>query len=183
MNAKQKLILGLLSLVVLVLLIAVGNRYYSFNDLRTLVDPGFKTFADEVVVDNSAIEEVISWSAFSKLNPNVQLLARAIYSEARGEPYIGQVAVGAVILNRVKSKSFPNTIAGVIYQPWAFSAVHDGQINLKPDWSAVKAAYDALSGWDPTGGALFYWNPAKAISRWVWSRPIITRIGKHVFAR
>ncbi|HHY91686.1 MAG TPA: spore cortex-lytic enzyme, partial [Clostridiales bacterium] len=109
------------------------------------------------------------------------LLAKAITGEARGEPYIGQVAVGAVILNRVKSPSFPNTIAGVIYQPGAFTAVSDGQINLPPDPSCLKAAHDALNGWDPTGGCLYYWNPATATSKWIWSRKVVRKIGKHWF--
>lgn len=114
---------------------------------------------------------------------DVGALARIIYGEARGEPYIGQVAVGAVVLNRVEHPSFPNSIAGVIFQPGAFDAVSDGQYWLNPDAEAAKAARDALSGWDPTWGALYYWNPATATSRWIWSRPIQLRIGKHVFAR
>jgi len=111
----------------------------------------------------------------------VTLLARAIHGEARGEPYIGQVAVGAVILNRVKSPLFPNTIAGVIYQPGAFTAVSDGQINLPPSETSYKAARDALNGWDPTYGALYYWNPATATSKWIWSRQVRLKIGKHWF--
>ncbi|NLJ88549.1 MAG: spore cortex-lytic enzyme [Epulopiscium sp.] len=114
---------------------------------------------------------------------NVYILAAAIHGEARGEPYEGKVAVGAVIMNRVRHSSFPNTIAGVIYQPGAFDAVADGQINLTPDDSAFKAARDALNGWDPSGGAIYYWNPATATSSWIWSRPIIKQIGKHVFAK
>lgn len=109
------------------------------------------------------------------------LLAKAITGEARGEPYIGQVAVGAVILNRTKSPSFPNSIAGVVYQPGAFTAVSDGQINLPPVDSCLKAAEDALNGWDPSGGSLYYWNPAKATSKWIWSRQILTTIGDHHF--
>lgn len=114
---------------------------------------------------------------------DLHLLARVIYGEARGESYEGQVAIGAVVLNRVRHPSFPNSIAGVIYQPGAFTAVSDGQINLTPNEQAYRAAQDALNGWDPTGGAIYYWNPATATSRWVWSRPIIKQIGKHVFAR
>lgn len=109
------------------------------------------------------------------------LLARCIYGEARGEPYTGQVAVGAVVLNRVKSSSFPNTIAGVIYQAGAFTAVSDGQINLTPDATAIKAARDAMSGWDPTNGCLFYYNPKTATSAWIWSREVRLTIGEHVF--
>lgn len=116
---------------------------------------------------------------------DVQLLARAINGEARGESYEGQVAVGAVILNRVKSSSFPNTIAGVIYQPGAFTAVSDGQINepIDKNSTVVKAAQDALNGWDPTNGAIYYFNPDTATSSWIWSRPYIKTIGKHRFCR
>ena len=110
------------------------------------------------------------------------LLAKCIYAEARGEPYTGQVAVGAVILNRVRSSKFPNSIAGVIYQPYAFTCVSDGQINLTPDATAKKAAQDALNGWDPTGGCLYYYNPATATSSWIWSRTVMLSIGKHNFA-
>jgi len=116
---------------------------------------------------------------------NVQLIARAINGEARGEPYEGQVAVGAVILNRVKNPNFPNTIAGVIYQSGAFTAVSDGQINqpIAEGSTVVKAAQDALNGWDPTGGAIYYFNPATATNKWIWSRPLIKTIGKHRFCK
>ena len=116
---------------------------------------------------------------------DVQLLARAINGEARGEPYEGQVAVGAVILNRVAHCSFPNTIAGVIYQSGAFTAVADGQINVPIDESSsvVKAAQDALNGWDPTGGAIYYFNPDTATNKWIWSRPLVKTIGKHRFCK
>ena len=116
---------------------------------------------------------------------DVQLLARAINGEARGEPYEGQVAVGAVILNRVKDSKFPNTIAGVIYQSGAFTAVADGQINVPIEEGAtvVKAARDALNGWDPTEGAIYYFNPDTATNKWIWSRPLIKTIGKHRFCR
>jgi len=109
------------------------------------------------------------------------LLARLIHGEARGEPYTGKVAVGAVILNRTRDGRFPKTIAGVIYEPGAFDAVNDGQINLEPDKESIRAATDALNGWDPTYGCVFYWNPATATSKWIWSRKIVTQIGKHVF--
>jgi N-acetylmuramoyl-L-alanine amidase len=109
------------------------------------------------------------------------LLARAIHGEARGEPYVGKVAVGAVVLNRVKAPQFPNTIAGVIYQPLAFTAVADGQINLTPNKDSLNAARDALNGWDPTYGCLYYWNPATATSKWIWSRKVTLKIGKHWF--
>lgn len=110
------------------------------------------------------------------------LLAKCIHAEARGESYIGQVAVGAVILNRVASPDFPDSIYGVIYQPWAFTAVHDGQINLEPEASAFQAATDALNGWDPTYGSLYYYNPSVATSSWIFNRQTVTVIGKHVFA-
>ena len=110
------------------------------------------------------------------------LLAKLVYAEARGEVYEGQVAVAAVVLNRVKSPSFPNTLSGVIYQPWAFTAVQDGQINLEPNSTAMNAARDALNGWDPTHGCLFYYNPAKTTSKWIYSRQVVTTIGSHVFA-
>lgn len=116
---------------------------------------------------------------------SLQLMARAINGEARGEPYEGQVAVGAVILNRVKSSKFPNTIAGVIYQSGAFTAVADGQINvpIAEGSTVLKAAQDAMNGWDPTGGALYYFNPATATNKWIWSRPLIKTIGKHRFCK
>jgi len=113
---------------------------------------------------------------------DLYLLAKCIHAEARGESYIGQVAVGAVILNRVASPDFPDSIYGVIYQPWAFTAVHDGQINLEPEASAYQAATDALNGWDPTYGSLYYYNPATATSSWIYSRQTVVVIGKHVFA-
>ncbi len=109
------------------------------------------------------------------------LLARLVYAEARGEPYTGQVAVAAVTLNRVRNASFPNTLAGVVYQPLAFESVANGQINLQPDADSLRAARQALNGWDPTYGAIYFWNPAKPVNPWIWSRQIITRIGNHVF--
>ena len=110
------------------------------------------------------------------------LLGRLVHGEARGEPYVGKVAVAAVVLNRVKSPSFPNTISGVIYQAGAFDAVADGQINLTPDEDSLRAARDALNGWDPTGGCLYYYNPATATNGWIWSRTVQLSIGKHNFA-
>ena len=112
---------------------------------------------------------------------DVQLLARLISAEARGEPYSGQVAVGAVVLNRMKHPSFPNTMAGVIYQTGAFSCLDDGQFNTPVADSAYRAARDALNGWDPSGGAIYYFNPATATSKWIWSRPLLVVIGKHRF--
>lgn len=118
-------------------------------------------------------------------NSDIQLIARAINGEARGEPYEGQVAIGAVILNRVKDSRFPNTIAGVIYQSGAFTAVSDGQINraIEDEVTVIKAARDAMNGWDPTDGAVYYFNPATATNKWIWSRPIIKTIGKHRFCK
>ncbi|WP_020063136.1 spore cortex-lytic enzyme [Bacillus sp. 123MFChir2] len=114
---------------------------------------------------------------------DIKILANAVYGESRGEPYIGQVAVAAVILNRVSSASFPNTVAGVIYEPRAFTAVADGQINLTPNETAKKAVLDAINGWDPSGGALYYFNPDTATSKWIWSRPQIKKIGRHIFCQ
>ncbi len=116
---------------------------------------------------------------------DIQLMARAINGEARGEPYEGQVAVGAVILNRVKDSRFPNTISGVIYQAGAFTAVADGQINapISENSTVYKAAQDAMNGWDPTGGCVYYFNPNTATNKWIWSRPLVKTIGKHRFCK
>ena len=116
---------------------------------------------------------------------DIQLMARAINGEARGEPYEGQVAVGAVILNRVKDSRFPNSISGVIYQPGAFTAVSDGQINasISEGSTVYKAAQDAMNGWDPTSGCVYYFNPSTATNKWIWSRPLIKTIGKHRFCK
>ncbi len=116
---------------------------------------------------------------------DLQLMARAVNGEARGEPYTGQVAVAAVILNRVNHSSFPNTVAGVIYQPGAFTAVSDGQINapIESNSTVYKACQDAMNGWDPSGGAIYYFNPDTATSSWIWSRELIVQIGKHRFCR
>ena len=123
-------------------------------------------------------------SGSSSTNSNdLNLLARLIYGEARGEPYTGQVAVGAVVLNRVRNSSFPNTVSGVIYQRGAFDVVSDGQINLTPNSTARKAAQDALNGWDPTYGAIYYFNPSTATNKWIWSRPMTVTIGRHRFCK
>lgn len=113
---------------------------------------------------------------------DIRLMSNAVYGEARGEPYIGQVAVAAVIINRLNSPSFPNDVAGVIFEPGAFTAVADGQIWLTPNETARKAVLDAINGWDPTGGATYYFNPDTATSGWIWTRPQIIKIGKHIFA-
>jgi len=123
-----------------------------------------------------------SSSSSNYSDADVALLARLIYGEARGESYVGQVAVGAVVMNRIKSASFPNTMAGVIYQRYAFTAVDDGQINLSPNATARKAAEDAMNGWDPTYGALYYYNPSTATSAWIFTRKTTVTIGRHVFA-
>ena len=132
--------------------------------------------------DNS--KQNISYAASSHTS-DVQLMARAINGEARGEPYEGEVAVGAVILNRVKDSRFPNSISGVIYQSGAFTAVADGQINapIDEDSTVYKAAQDALNGWDPTGGCVYYFNPDTATNSWIWSRPHVITIGKHRFCK
>jgi len=114
---------------------------------------------------------------------DIRLIANAVHGESRGEPYIGQVAVAAVILNRVNSSTFPNTVSGVIFEPGAFTAVADGQIWLTPNESSKKAVMDAINGWDPTGEALYYFNPDTATSGWIWGRPQIKRIGKHIFCK
>lgn len=114
---------------------------------------------------------------------DIQLMANAVHGEARGEPYVGQVAVAAVILNRVNSPSFPNSVAGVIFEPRAFTAVSDGQIWLTPNETSKKAVVDAINGWDPTGNAIYYFNPNTATSGWIWTRPQIKQIGKHIFAK
>ena len=124
-----------------------------------------------------------SSSSSSNNSSNVNLLARVVYGEARGEPYTGQVAVAAVVLNRVKSSKFPNSISGVVYQSGAFDAVADGQINMTPDTTAKKAAQDALNGWDPSYGAIYYFNPDTATNKWIWSRPMTVTIGKHRFCK
>lgn len=154
-------------------------RYFqSKNGLAVDGIVGPKTAAALGITLSSSSGKNSSSISSSDLN----LLARCVYAEARGEPYTGQVAVAAVVLNRVKSASFPNTISGVIYQPYAFTAVDDGQINLTPNSTAYKAAQDALNGWDPTYGCLYYYNPATATSSWIWSRKTVVTIGKHVFA-
>ena len=117
----------------------------------------------------------------SSSSGDLYLLARLVHGEARGEPYKGKVAVAAVVLNRVKSSSFPNTIAGVIYQRGAFDAVSDGQINMQPDNESIRAARDAMNGWDPSNGCLYYYNPKTATCRWMLSRPVLLRIGQHAF--
>ena len=135
------------------------------------------------IVDKSSTNNVSK--AKSTSTSDIQLMARAINGEARGEPYEGQVAVGAVILNRVKDSRFPNRISGVIYQPGAFTAVSDGQINaaISEGSTVYKAAQDAINGWDPTSGCVYYFNPNTATNKWIWSRPLVKTIGKHRFCK
>lgn len=139
--------------------------------------------ADGIVGDATiaALGLMLGGDRMNISDSDIEIIARAIYGEGRGEPYEGQVAIGSVILNRLASPKFPNTVSGVVYQSGAFDAVKDGQINLTPDETAYQAALDAVEGWDPTGGALYYWNPATATSPWIWTVPITTQIGRHVF--
>jgi len=130
----------------------------------------------------------ITGSGSDKINSSsnavdVYLLARLVYAEARGEPFAGQVAVASVVLNRMKNSAFPNTLAGVIYEPGAFSVVNDGQINLTPNQTAINAAQDAINGWDPSNGAIYYFNPNKTTNQWIWSRPVIVTIANHRFCK
>ena len=141
-------------------------------------------FISIIILNKNNSKQNISYAASSHTS-DIQLMARAINGEARGEPYEGQVAVGAVILNRVKDSRFPNSIAGVIYQSGAFTAVSDGQINAPIDEGSTvyKAAQDAMNGWDPTGGCVYYFNPDTATNGWIWSRPHVITIGKHRFCK
>lgn len=150
------------------------------NGLKADGIVGNKTLAALGMSTSSGNSSSSSSSTYS--DADINLLARLIYGEARGESYVGQVAVGAVVLNRIKSASFPNTMSGVIYQRYAFTAVDDGQINLTPNATARKAAQDAMNGWDPSYGALYYYNPATATSAWIFSRKTTVTIGNHVFA-
>lgn len=160
------------------LTVSAVKKFQQKNGLAVDGIAGTKTLAAMGITSSSS-----SSGSSTNNSSNVNLLAKAIYGEARGEPYTGQVAVGAVIMNRVKSSKFPNTIAGVIYQSGAFDAVSDGQINLNPDSTAKKAAQDALNGWDPSYGAIYYFNPSTATNKWIWSRPMTVTIGKHRFCK
>jgi spore cortex-lytic enzyme len=146
----------------------VGNRTLAALGIRTGTAQGAQRTASR---------------GSSTMSQNELLLARVINGEARGEPYEGQVAVGAVVLNRTRDPRFPSTVAGVVYQPGAFTAIVDGQIHAEMQQTSINAARDALNGWDPSGGAVFYYNPAKTTNRWIWSRPVIKVIGKHKFCK
>lgn len=154
MKKKTIIILAFFSVII------IGAAVFLNNDDNALAEPG-------------------------RSDADLQLMARAVNGEARGEPYEGQVAVAAVILNRVRHSSFPNSVSGVIYQPGAFTAVSDGQINvpIASDSTVYKACRDAMNGWDPTGGAIYYFNPDTATSSWIWSRTFIKQIGKHRFCK
>ncbi len=160
------------------LTVSAVKKFQQKNGLTVDGIAGTKTLTAMGITSGSS-----SSGSSSNNSSNLNLLARVIYGEARGEPYTGQVAVGAVILNRVKSSKFPNTISGVVYQSGAFDAVADGQVNLNPDSTAKKAAQDALNGWDPSYGAIYYFNPSTATNKWIWSRPLTVTIGKHRFCK
>ena len=162
--------------------LAAVKSFQKKNGLTVDGIAGEKTLKAMGITSSSSSSSSNSNSNSSNSN-NVNLLARLIYGEARGESYTGQVAVGAVVMNRVKSSSFPNTIAGVIYQSGSFDAVSDGQINMTPNDTAKSAARDALNGWDPSYGAIYYFNPATATNKWIWSRPMTVTIGKHRFCK
>ena len=159
------------------LTVAAVKKFQQKNGLTVDGIAGTKTLNAMGIMTSS------SSGSTSSNSSDLNLLARLIYGEARGESYTGQVAVGAVVLNRVKSSSFPNTIAGVIYQSGAFDAVSDGQINMTPNSTAIKAAQDAMNGWDPSYGAIYYFNPSTATNKWIWSRPMTVTIGKHRFCK
>ena len=139
---------------------------------------GTKTLAALGITSNNS-----SSSGATSNKTDLNLLSKVVYGEARGEPYKGMVAVAASVLNRVADSRFPNTISGVVYQPGAYTCVSDGQINLQPDETARKAAQDAINGWDPTSGCIYYFNPNTATSSWIWSRPQVLTIGKHIFCK
>ncbi|SNX53950.1 spore cortex-lytic enzyme [Thermoanaerobacterium sp. RBIITD] len=161
------------------------RRFQANNGLNVtgIVDDATKTALGFDIGAASAISGTYQATTSTTISDDVYLLAMLISGEARGEPYIGKVAVGAVVMNRIRSPKFPHTIPGVIFQPGAFSAVDDGQMWIPPSQDSIRAAQDAISGWDPTGGALYYYNAAKVQNFWIFNRPIITQIGNHIFAR
>ena len=157
--------------------LAAVKKFQSANGLKVDGIAGPKTL-EKMGIFNSSNSSGGTYS-----NSDLNLLAHLVYAEARGESYRGQVAVASVVLNRVKSSSFPNSVAGVIYQKGAFSVVSDGQINLSPNQTAINAAQDAINGWDPSYGAIYYFNPNTATNKWIWSRPLVKTIGKHRFCK
>lgn len=160
---------------------------YDEKHVKSQINQGKKKSAPKAKTNTSKKDETTKTASVNVpqgySQNDIQLLANAVHGESRGESYIGQVAVAAVILNRVKSATFPNTASGVIFEPRAFTAVADGQIWLTPNETAKKAVLDAINGWDPTGNALYYFNPETATSSWIWSRPQIKKIGKHIFCK
>ena len=160
--------------------LAAVKSFQKKNGLTVDGIAGTKTLQAMGIYNSSSSSSTSSSNVSSS---NLNLLSRVVYGEAIGESYTGQVAVAVVVLNRVKSSSFPNTISGVVYQSGAFDCVSDGQINLTPNETARKAAQDALNGWDPTYGAIYYFNPATATNKWIWSRPMTVTIGKHRFCK
>jgi N-acetylmuramoyl-L-alanine amidase len=158
------------------------RRFQAKNGLSVDGIAGDKTLAALGIPTNTSTPTTAK-KVTNSSSQDVTLLARVINGEARGEPYEGQVAVGAVVMNRTRDSRFPSTIAGVIYQPGAFTAIVDGQIHATLEQTSINAARDALNGWDPSGGAVFYYNPAKTTNKWIWSRPLIKVIGKHRFCK
>lgn len=157
--------------------LAAVKKFQSANGLKVDGIAGPKTL-EKMGIFNSSNSSGGTYS-----NSDLNLLAHLVYAEARGERYRGQVAVASVVLNRVKSSSFPNSVAGVIYQKGAFSVVSDGQINLSPNQTAINAAQDAINGWDPSYGAIYYFNPNTSTNGWIWSRPVTVVIGNHRFCK
>lgn len=157
---------------------AAVKNFQSKNGLKADGIAGEKTLS-ALGINNSES----SGSGNNVNNTDLNLLSKLVHGEARGEPYKGMVAVAATVLNRVADSRFPNTIAGVIYQSGAYTCVDDGQINLEASSQAKKAAQDAINGWDPTSGCIYYFNPETATSKWIWSRPQVMTIGKHIFCK
>ncbi|GAB6099189.1 hypothetical protein JCM16358_10680 [Halanaerocella petrolearia] len=152
--------------------------------IAVLLLVGAGTFVYYAGSTNNLEESKAAASNFWSLSPKMRLLVRTISAEAKGEPLVGQVAVGAVVMNRVDSSKFPNSVAGVIHQPWAFTAVARGHVwNETPSDTTIRAARSALRGWDPTYGSIYYYNPAKVETNWIFSRQVTRRIGKHIFAK
>ncbi len=163
--------------------LAAVKKFQRKNGLAVDGIAGKRTLEAMGIFNSSSSSGGGGSSSGSTNSSDLNLLSRVVYGEARGEPYSGQVAVAAVVLNRVKSSSFPNSISGVVYQKGAFDAVTDGQINMSPNDTARKAAQDALNGWDPSYGAIYYFNPSTATNKWIWSRPLTVTIGKHRFCK